>query len=80
MMNPMNYIGTAKTASYWRIRHGTKDTDTSLAIPAILALKLENNNCDVDLKRRGERDTAEIMTLRTCSNGLMTYAKINEAT
>ena len=48
VMNPMNYIGSATTARYWRIRHGTKDSDTSLAIPAILALKLENNNCDVD--------------------------------
>lgn len=47
-MNPMNYIGTATTAKYWRIRHGTKDSDTSLAIPAILAQKLKNNNCDVD--------------------------------
>ena len=47
-MNPMNYIGSATTAKYWRIRHGTKDSDTSLAIPAILAQKLENNNCEVD--------------------------------
>ncbi|MBR0250270.1 MAG: hypothetical protein IJQ77_04245 [Synergistaceae bacterium] len=50
VMNPMNYIGSATTAKYWRIRHGTKDTDTSLAIPAILAQKLKNNNCDVDFK------------------------------
>lgn len=50
VMNPMNYIGNATTAKYWRIRHGTKDSDTSLAIPAILAQKLENNNCDVDFE------------------------------
>lgn len=49
-MNPMNYIGSAKTAKYWRIRHGTKDSDTSLAIPAILAQRLKNNNYDVDFK------------------------------
>ncbi len=55
-MNPMNYIGSANTAKYWRIRHGTKDTDTSLAIPAVLALKLENNDCDVDFAAAwGER-------------------------
>ncbi len=55
-MNPMNYIGSATTAKHWRIRHGTKDTDTSLAIPAVLALKLENSNCDVDFAAAwGER-------------------------
>ncbi len=47
-MNPMNYIGSATTAKYWRIRHGMNDSDTSLAIPAILALKLEKSNCTVD--------------------------------
>ena len=50
MMNPMNYIGnkSASTAKYWRIRHGEADRDTSLAIPVILALKLENSGKDVD--------------------------------
>lgn len=47
-MNPMNYIGTADTAQYWRIRHGMKDSDTSLAIPAILALKLKAGYYDTD--------------------------------
>ena len=65
-MNPMNYIGSATTAKYWRIRHGTKDSDTSLAIPAILALKLENSNCDVDFaaalgeKHGGDYDLEEL--------------------
>ena len=37
MMNPMNYIGqpNTKTSKYWRIRHGTKDKDTGLAIPVL---------------------------------------------
>ena len=49
LMNPMNFIGgNAQTASHFRIRHGAADRDTSLAIPAILALKLENNGVDVD--------------------------------
>ncbi|MCM3411861.1 subtype B tannase [Metabacillus litoralis] len=50
MMNPMNYIGTkgANTAQYWRIRHGTIDRDTSLAIPVILATKLQNEGKNVD--------------------------------
>jgi len=42
MMNPMNYIESAPT-KYWRIRHGAIDKDTSLAIPAILAIKLKNS-------------------------------------
>ena len=47
MMNPMNYIGSSKV-KYWRIRHGAVDKDTSLAIPAILAIKLENLGKKVD--------------------------------
>ena len=31
------------STKYWRIRHGAIDKDTSLAIPAILALKLKNS-------------------------------------
>lgn len=52
MMNPMNYIGAGgtTTARYWRIRHGVIDRDTSLAIPVILATKLQNNGYDVDFK------------------------------
>ena len=49
LLNPMNFIGgDVNTASHFRIRHGAKDRDTSLAIPAILALKLENSGVDVD--------------------------------
>ncbi len=50
MMNAMNYIGTkgTTTAKYWRIRHGTADRDTSLAIPVMLATKLSNNGAAVD--------------------------------
>lgn len=50
MMNPMNFIGRAdvSTAKNFRIRHGAVDRDTSLAIPAILALKLQNCGVNVD--------------------------------
>ena len=50
MMNPMNYIGTkgATTSRYWRIRWGEKDSNTSIAIPVILAVKLQNSGYDVD--------------------------------
>lgn len=50
MLNPMYYIedGNAVTASHWRIRHGECDRDTSLAISAMLTLKLQENGCQVD--------------------------------
>ena len=49
-MNPLGYIGTAgvKTAPHFRIRHGAKDRDTALAVPAVLALRLQNAGIDVD--------------------------------
>ena len=49
LMNPMNFIGKADTAKHWRIRHGVKDRDTSLAIPAILALTLQKAGYDADV-------------------------------
>ena len=50
LMNPLNYIATSgtTTAQHWRIRHGTADKDTSLAIPTILATKLQNSGYNVD--------------------------------
>lgn len=50
MMNAMDYIGAAgsTTSKYWRIRHGTADRDTSLAIPTLLAAKLSNSGAVVD--------------------------------
>jgi hypothetical protein len=50
MMNPMDYIGSTgtTTAPFWRIRHGARDRDTSLAIPVILATRLENKGYNVD--------------------------------
>lgn len=49
-MNPLYFIGQkgVTVAPHWRIRHGAKDRDTCLAIPAILALTLQNNGYDVD--------------------------------
>lgn len=50
LMNPMNFIGTPNTdvASQWRIRHGSKDRDTSLAIPVMLTTLLQNQDFKVD--------------------------------
>lgn len=51
MMNPMYYIGDEQAikAEHYRIRHGSVDTDTSLAIPALLHTKLRNEGIDSDL-------------------------------
>ena len=50
MVNPMSYVedSQATKTQYWRIRHGQCDRDTSLAISAMLALKLKEQNCEVD--------------------------------
>lgn len=50
MMNPMDYIDTegTDTAPHWRIRFGTKDSDTSTAISTILATTLQNKGYSVD--------------------------------
>ena len=50
MMNAVSYVGAAgaTTARYWRIRHGSVDRDTSLAVPVILATKLENSGRAMD--------------------------------
>jgi len=52
MMNPMYYIGQANTntAKHWRIRHGTQDKDTGLAIPVMLATLLQNKGYNVNLE------------------------------
>ncbi|MGN6982564.1 subtype B tannase, partial [Neisseria sp. P0009.S007] len=50
IMNPLNYIGKpgVNLPQNWRIRVGTNDRDTSLAVSAILAAKLQNNGQTVD--------------------------------
>ena len=50
LLNPLNFIGRndVKVAKYFRIRHGAADRDTALAIPAILALKLQESGADVN--------------------------------
>lgn len=57
MMNPMYYIGTpsTQTAKHWRIRHGSQDKDTGLAISVILATYLLNNGHDVNMELPWDR-------------------------
>lgn len=47
LMNAMNHIG-ANGAQHYRIRVGENDRDTSLAVSALLALKLQNHGKNVD--------------------------------
>lgn len=50
LMNPIPHIRPDMPTRHWRIRHGSFDRDTSLAIPAILATRLQNVGCDVDFR------------------------------
>ena len=48
-MNPLYYISEKTVPQHWRIRVGTNDRDTSHAIAAILAAKLQNSGKNVDM-------------------------------
>ncbi len=48
LINPLKHIGHADTARHWRIRHGSHDRDTSLAVPVTLAALLRMHGCMVD--------------------------------
>lgn len=48
LINPMEQLDSPGLAKHWRIRHGSFDRDTSLAIPVILAESLRMRGCDVD--------------------------------
>ncbi len=50
MLSPLEYIGKelVTLAPHWRIRHGSVDRDTAMPVPAMLALKLQEQGKDVD--------------------------------
>jgi hypothetical protein len=68
LMNPVAHIleGNPGAARHWRVRHGSFDRDTSLAIPVILATLLANRGFDVDfalpwgLPHSGDYDLPEL--------------------
>ena len=68
MMNPMHYLGNteANNAKHYYIRYGTKDANTSLAIPIIAGTKAQNLGYDVNMKtpydmgHRGDYDLEEV--------------------
>lgn len=51
MMNPMNYLGSpaATNAQFYRIRYGTADSNTSVAIPLIVGTRAQNLGYKVDM-------------------------------
>ena len=51
MMNPMNYLGSpaATNARYYRIRYGTADSNTSVAIPLIVGARAQNLGYNIDM-------------------------------
>ncbi|WP_298708003.1 subtype B tannase [uncultured Veillonella sp.] len=51
MMNPMNYLGSpaATNAHFYRIRYGTADSNTSVAIPLIVGTRAQNLGYKVDM-------------------------------
>ena len=51
MMNPMNYLGSpaATNARFYRIRYGTADINTSVAIPLIVGTRAQNLGYRVDM-------------------------------
>ena len=57
MMNSLSFIQPDQQgiAPHWRIRVGTNDRDTSLAISAILATRLENSDYDVNYQLAWDR-------------------------
>lgn len=77
LLNPMtfldpasNYLGEPATlAPHWRIRHGSHDRDTSLAISTILALRATQLGAQVDhafpwgLPHSGDYDLPELFRL-----------------
>ncbi len=70
MMNPLNYMEdeNSTVCGYFRIRHGTADRDTSLAISAELTLTLKKAGCDVDyalpwgIPHSGDYDLEELFS------------------
>ena len=51
MMNPMNYLGSpaATNAQFYRIRYGTADSNTSVAVPLIVGTRAQNLGYKVDM-------------------------------
>jgi hypothetical protein len=52
LINPMAYIGSASTAPYWYVRHGTRDRDTAFTVSINLSRALAADSKVNDLNYR----------------------------
>ncbi|MDG2956277.1 hypothetical protein P7L95_05830 [Bisgaard Taxon 10/6] len=69
MMNAMNYVNNPDAARHWRIRAGTADRDTSHAIAAMLAVKLQMSGKRADYQMPWNVPHSDDYDLRNCSTG-----------
>ena len=68
LINPVSFLQEKEgnAAPHWRIRHGSLDRDTALAIPAELALLLQKRGKDVNFEvawgkgHAGDYDLSEL--------------------
>ena len=66
LINPMRLLDSPGLAGHWRIRHGSHDRDTSLAVPIMLESALRMRGCEVDfhlpwgLPHSGDYDLPEL--------------------
>ena len=77
MMNPMNYLGSpaATNAQFYRIRYGTADSNTSIAIPLIVGTRAQNLGYQVDMSTPFNVDHSGDYDLEDLFNWMDTIVK-----
>ena len=77
MMNPMNYLGSpaATNAQFYRIRYGTADSNTSIAIPLIVGTRAQNLGYTVDMSTPFNVDHSGDYDLEELFNWMDTIVK-----
>ena len=77
MMNPMNYLGSpaATNAQFYRIRYGTADSNTSIAIPLIVGTRAQNLGYKVDMSTPFNVDHSGDYDLEDLFNWMDTIVK-----
>ena len=77
MMNPMNYLGSpaATNARFYRIRYGTADSNTSVAIPLIVGTRAQNLGYRVDMATPFDVDHSGDYDLEELFNWMDTIVK-----
>ena len=77
MMNPMSYLGSpaATNAQFYRIRYGTADSNTSIAIPLIVGTRAQNLGYKVDMSTPFNVDHSGDYDLEDLFNWMDTIVK-----